>query len=91
MSIHRSLKVRGGLARARNVLTRVERIAKLTTEKRFDDDTSVFGLPKVKVVVVKKKKKKAAEDGEGAEGAEGAATAEGGGEAGAAEAAKPAE
>jgi small basic protein (TIGR04137 family) len=85
MSIHRSLKVRGGLARARNVLTRVERIEKLKRDKKFDEEGSVFGLPKVKVVVAKKKKKKAEEGEEGAVPAEGAA------EAGAAEAAKPAE
>jgi small basic protein (TIGR04137 family) len=69
MSIHRSLKIRGGLARARNVLTRVERIEKLRKDKKFGDDDSVFGLPKVKVVVIKakKKEKKAPEAGEDAE------------------------
>ena len=91
MSIHRSLKVRGGLARARNVLTRVERIEKLRKDKKLTDDDSVFGLPKVKVVVIKAKKKEkkvAAEgvrEGEGV-GEVGAAPAEGA----AVEAAKPA-
>ena len=37
MSLHRSLKTQsGGLASHRNVLTRAERIAKLTQEERFD-------------------------------------------------------
>lgn len=85
MSIHRSLKIRGGLTRARNVLTRVERITKLKKDKKLNEGDSVFGLPKVRVVVLKKKKKKAEE----AEA--GTAAAEGTGEAGAAEAAKPAE
>lgn len=47
MSIDRSLKLRGSLSRHRNVLSRAERIEKLTEEERWQDGDSVTGLPKV--------------------------------------------
>lgn len=47
MSIDRSLKLKGALTRHRNVLSRVERIAKLKEEEKWQDGNSVFGLPKV--------------------------------------------
>jgi len=47
MSLDRTLKSKRALARSRNVLTRAERIAKLTDEERWDTEQSVFGLPKV--------------------------------------------
>ncbi|MHC4069351.1 MAG: small basic protein [Planctomycetota bacterium] len=47
MSIDRSLKIRGALERHRNVLSRAERIEKLIEEERWDDQQSLFGLPKV--------------------------------------------
>ncbi|MHC4115347.1 MAG: small basic protein [Planctomycetota bacterium] len=47
MSIDRSLKIRGALARHRNVLTRAERIEKLKEEERWTEEESLFGLPKV--------------------------------------------
>ena len=47
MSIDRSLKIRGALARHRNVLTRAERIEKLKDEERWTEEESVLGLPKV--------------------------------------------
>ncbi len=67
MSIHKSLAIRGKLARTRNVYTRAERIEKLKAERRFEDGTSVFGLPKVAPVKAikgggKKKKKKEEEE-----------------------------
>jgi small basic protein (TIGR04137 family) len=65
MSIHKSLKVRTKLARARNVFTRAERIEKLKKQGHWDEEKSVFGLPKVKAQVVKKvgkKKKKTKEE-----------------------------
>jgi small basic protein (TIGR04137 family) len=82
MSIDKSLRRKNNLQRARNVLTRGERILKLQTEERWPDGRSPYGLPKVKVlkVVVKKAKKKE----EKVEGAEGEAAA-----AGAAPAAAP--
>ncbi len=47
MSIDRSLKIKGALARHRNVLTRAERVGKLKDEERWQEDDSVLGLPKV--------------------------------------------
>lgn len=61
MSIDRSLKTAGNLARHRNVLTRAERIAKLKDLERWEDGKSAFGLPKVanrNLKVGKKTKKK---------------------------------
>jgi len=50
MTMDRTLKVHGGLMRARSVLTRAERIAHLIEEGKFDPDSdSPLGLPKVKV------------------------------------------
>lgn len=65
MTIDKSLKRKGRLVRARNVLKRSERIARLQFEDRWDEDQSPIGLPKVRVyktVVGKKKKKKSKED-----------------------------
>lgn len=69
MSMHRSLKTAGGLIRHRNVLTRTERLEKLEEEKRWTEEESILGLPKVRSlkVVGKKKKKKKDEEGEEAE------------------------
>ena len=62
--------------RARNVLTRGERIKTLQNEERWPDGRSPYGLPKVKVIkLVVKKVKKAKEEEKPAEGAEGAAAA----------------
>ena len=47
MSIDRSLKIKGALARHRNVLTRAERIEQLKDEERWSEDDSLLGLPKV--------------------------------------------
>jgi small basic protein (TIGR04137 family) len=47
MSLDRSLKGANALIRHRNVLTRAERLLKLTEEERWDDSKSVYGLPKV--------------------------------------------
>src|SRR5271157_3877870 len=73
MSMDKSLRVRAGMTRARSVLTRDERIKRLTDAERWKEGDSPFGLPKVRVykLEMKKKKKKAKEEGE--EGAEGAA------------------
>jgi small basic protein (TIGR04137 family) len=77
MSIDKSLKRKNSLQRARNVLTRGERILQLQKDDRWPEDRSPYGLPKVKVVklVVKKAKKKEVEAEEGAEGAAPAAGA----------------
>jgi len=73
MSIDRSLKVRGALARHRNVLTRAERIEKLQEDERWTEGESLVGLPKVanrKVAAGKKEKVAPAEAVEATEEAE---------------------
>lgn len=80
MTMDRTLKTHGRLLRARNVLTRAERIAMLIEEGKFDpEEDSPLGLPKVRVRQSKvgTKTKKAAEEAppEGLE-AEGAEAAE---------------
>jgi small basic protein (TIGR04137 family) len=85
MSIDKSLRRKDNLQRARSVLTRAERIAKLMDEERWQEGRSPYGLPKVKVVkVVIKKAKKAkeekAEEGAGAAAPGGAAAPAAGGE-----------
>lgn len=62
MSIDKSLKRKDSLQRARNVLTRGERIKTLKDEERWKDEQSPYGLPKVKVVKIAKKAKKAKEE-----------------------------
>ena len=62
MSIDKSLRRKNSLQRARNVLTRGERIKILRDEERWPDGRSPFGLPKVKVAKVSKKAKKAKEE-----------------------------
>jgi|SRR5580658_4049486 small basic protein (TIGR04137 family) len=47
MSLDRSLRGANALVRHRNVLTRTERLVKLTEEERWNDSKSVYGLPKV--------------------------------------------
>jgi small basic protein (TIGR04137 family) len=76
MTMDKSLKIRAGLARARSVLSRAERIKRLTVADRWKEGDSPFGLAKVRVFKLEmKKKKKKKEEEEGAEGAEGAAAA----------------
>ena len=67
MSIDKSLRRRNQLARARNVLTRGERIRVLQDEERWQEGRSPFGLPKVRVIKVAVKKKKAKEEEKPAE------------------------
>ncbi len=87
MTIDKSLKVKAGAIKNRNVLTRAERIAKLLEADRWKEGDKVLGLPKVRVqkLALKKKKKAKAE-----EGAEGAAAPAAGGAAAPGAAAKPA-
>ena len=59
MSIDKSLKTSGKLARPRNVLTRIERIKMLKEEGKWSPAISVFGIPKVKVAKAKQKGKSA--------------------------------
>jgi small basic protein (TIGR04137 family) len=67
MTIDKSLKVRAGMMRTRNVLTRAERLAKLRETERWQEGDPVLGMPKVRVQKIslkkKKKVKKAEEEG----------------------------
>ncbi len=58
MSIDPSLKVKSGQLRARNVLTRAERIERLKKVRKWADGDKVLGLPKVRTVFKQKGKKK---------------------------------
>ena len=78
MSIDKSLKMKGKLVRPRNVFTRIERIKILKGEGKWDPTMSVFGIPKVKSVKIKRKgksEKKAAKAEAAAEATPAAAAA----------------
>lgn len=64
MTIDKSLRVKKGVTRSRNVLTRVERIEKMKEMDKWSDGDSPFNLPKTRVyrVVLKKKKKAVKEE-----------------------------
>ena len=68
MTIDKSLKVKAGMLRSRNVLTRAERLEKLKAADRWSEGDSVLGMPKVRVqkLALKKKKKAKKEEEEGA-------------------------
>lgn len=66
MTIDKSLRIRSGTTRSRNVLTRAERVMKLQDNERWQEGDGVLGLPKVLVTKVSlKKKKKTKKDEEG--------------------------
>lgn len=71
MSIDPSLRVKSGLLRTRNVLTRDERIERLAKARKWNEGDPVLGLPKVRTVWKQKgkKKEKKAEDKAAAAGA----------------------
>ncbi|MFH0888267.1 MAG: small basic protein [Planctomycetota bacterium] len=58
MSIHRSLVLREKLRRHRNVLSRSERLQRLIEDGKFEDKSSVFGLPKLRNILTRAKKVK---------------------------------
>ena len=69
MSLDRSLKSANALIRHRNVLTRDERLLKLKEAEKWNEQKSVFGLPKVanrKLVMAKTAKEEVAEGAAGA-------------------------
>ena len=70
MTIDKSLKVKAGAAKTRNVLTRAERLTKLIDEDRWKEGDPVYGIPKVRVVKLALKKKKKAKKEETEEAAE---------------------
>jgi len=76
MTLDKSLKVRRGSNKARNVLTRGERIQRLKAADRWIEGDNPFSLPKVRVyklAMKKKKKKKEEEEGAAATAAPAAA------------------
>ncbi len=74
MSIHKSLKQKDTLNRSRSVLTRWERILKLTEDGRWKEGDAPTGLPKVRTYWrQRKRKKEAAATVAGAPGAPAAA------------------
>ena len=79
MSLDRSLKGANALVRHRNVLTRDERLAKLKEMEKWNEQKSVFGLPKVahRKLVVGGKGGAKEEAAEGAAGAVAGAAATG--------------
>jgi small basic protein (TIGR04137 family) len=77
VSVHKSLKLGKGMARARNVYTRYERLLKLQETGRWTEGRSIYGLPKVRVAVVKLGKKKKAKKGPAEEAEKAAAPAAG--------------
>lgn len=78
MTIHKSLKSASTLKRARNVLTRAERLKILGEDGRWTEEKSVFGLPKVRQFTMKRRHKAAKKEEAAAVGAvaPGAAPAE---------------
>lgn len=72
MTIDRSLKRKGRLARSRNVLTRDERILQMQVEEKWVEGRSPLGIPKTRVIklTLGKKKKVKAEPAEGDKKAE---------------------
>ena len=76
MSIHPSLKISDKDKKQRSVLKRAERIRQMMEKGHWKEDSSVYGLPKIKTVRIKIKKEKAEKVAE-AVTAEGAAPAAG--------------
>lgn len=63
MTIDKSLKIKAGATKTRNVLTRAERLTKLIATERWQEGDPIYGLPKVRVQKISlKKKKKAKKD-----------------------------
>ncbi len=79
MSLHPSLKIDAASTQQRSVLTRIERIKDLMKKGLWQDERSVLGLPKVKVVKIKTRKaaKEAPAEGTPEAAAAGAAPAAG--------------
>jgi len=64
MTMDKSLRRSGTLVRARNVLTRAERLKILADEERWSEGESPLGLPKVRVARSTAGKKKPKEEKE---------------------------
>jgi small basic protein (TIGR04137 family) len=78
MSIHKSLKGLDELVRARNVLNRYERLLLLKQKGLWkEEENSILGLPKVRIMRLKKRPKVKEEKPAEGVAAEGAVAAEG--------------
>jgi small basic protein (TIGR04137 family) len=76
VSIDKSLKKKSGLARARNVLKRSERITALKDLEKWTEEAGPYALPKVRVFrMAARKAKKKKEEGDAAAAAPAAAGA----------------
>jgi len=74
MTIDKSLKIKAGAIKTRNVYTRAERVTKLKELERFSEGDKIYGLPKVRVAKISlKKKKKVKKEDDAADGAAAAA------------------
>ena len=62
MSLHPSLKSSDALTAKRSILKRGERIKWLMEKKKWDEESSILGLPKIKVVRIKVAKKEKKEE-----------------------------
>lgn len=65
VSLDKSLRRGNKMSGTRNVLKRAERVSQLEAEDRWTDNSTVLGMPKVRVkrtVIGKKKKKKSKEE-----------------------------
>ena len=58
MTLDKSLKVRAGAIKSRNVMNRADRIKRLQDLGKWHKDHTVLGMPKVRVPKVSLKKKK---------------------------------
>lgn len=74
MTLDKSLKIRAGSNKQRNVLNRAERLAKLIENEKFGENQPLYGMPKVRVTKISMKKKKKVKKEE--EGTPAAAAAE---------------
>ena len=67
MSQHSSLKISSAGKRHRSVLKRYERLKHLKDKDEWNEDSSIFKLPKIKSIKVKIKKEKIVEEKAGEE------------------------
>lgn len=58
MTIDKSLKIKAGSVKNRNVLTRAERYQQLVKQGKWEEGNTVVGMPKVRVEKISLKKKK---------------------------------
>lgn len=70
MTIDKSLKIKAGGVKQRNVLTRAERLAKLVEKDSWKEGDPVLGLPKVRVQKISMKKKKKVKKADDADSAD---------------------